>query len=146
MDCTNVLKYLNQFEHDKRPTLTHVAVKALAEMIKASKNQLCGKLVFDKFIPFDSIAVSVLIDIGGGEDLAAITIDKVDEMKISDIADYIKNKGKVIKKNSGDLEHKNRMKSAILMPPFLLRILLSISEFINYNLGISIKPLSIKRH
>jgi hypothetical protein len=38
MDCTNVLKYLETFEKDKRPTVTHICVKTLAEMIKASKD------------------------------------------------------------------------------------------------------------
>jgi len=78
----------------------------MAELLNKSRTTLNGKIVFDKFVPFDTVAVTTLVDIGGGEDLAAVTIDKCDELTIKDLCDYIKSRGKKIKDNKGDAEHK----------------------------------------
>lgn len=52
-----------------------------------------GKIVFDRYVPFDRVAVSVLVDINGGKDLAAVTVENVDKMSIKDLQSYIKSKG-----------------------------------------------------
>ena len=41
--------------------------------------------------------------------------------------------------------HKNRIKSAQLHPAFMIRILLEVSAFLTYYLGLNIKALSLKK-
>lgn len=50
--------------------------------------------------------VTCLVDINNGEDLAAVTLEKVNEKKITEIRDFINAKGTRIKKNKGDADHK----------------------------------------
>lgn len=102
MDCTKVLAYLDTFKKEDRPTMTHLAIKAMALILDVSRDNLNGKIIFDKFVPFDTVAVTCLVEIGGGEDLAAVTIDNVDKMTMVDIRNYIRGKATNIKKNNGD--------------------------------------------
>jgi len=102
LDCTKVLAYLDKIPKEDRPTITHVAIKAMALILNDLRGNLNGKIIFDKFVPYDTIAVTCLVDIGGGEDLAAVTIDHVDKMTIVDIRNYLRDKAINIKKNNGD--------------------------------------------
>ena len=102
MDCTKLLEYLDTFKKEDRPTMTHVAIKAMALILDVSRENLNGKIIFDKFVPFDTVAVTCLVEIGGGEDLAALTIENADKMTMVDIKNYIKGKATNIKKNNGD--------------------------------------------
>ena len=43
------------------------------------KDSINGKITFGKFIPFNSVDVSCLVDVKGGKDLAAILIEEVDK-------------------------------------------------------------------
>lgn len=86
--------------------MTHISLKAMGEILNTARTTINGKIVFDKFVPFKTVDVTCLVDINNGEDLAAVTIEKIDEMKISQIRDFIKSKGTRIKKNKGDDDHK----------------------------------------
>lgn len=59
---------------DSHVTLTHVVIKAVAECINVSKKKICGKIVFGKFIEFPTIDISCLVNIGEGDDLAALLV------------------------------------------------------------------------
>ena len=59
-------------------------------------------------------------------------------MKIIDIKDYIKDKATKIKKENGDKDHKDRIKMVKLIPPFVVRIMLAVSNFLAYNFGLNI--------
>lgn len=67
-------------------------------------------------------------------------------MKIIDIKDYIKDKAVKIKKNDGDKDHKDRVKMVKLIPPFVVRIMLGVSNFLAYNFGLDIKALGLKKN
>jgi hypothetical protein len=69
----------------------------------------------------------MLVDINEGEDLATVTIDNVDKLKIADICEKARSRAVTIKKNKGDQEHKQRIGTAKLLPPFLIRLLIRIS-------------------
>ena len=53
-------------------------------------------------MPFKKVSITCLVDIGGGKDLAAVTIEDVDKMNVTEIKDYLKNRASKIKKNDGD--------------------------------------------
>jgi len=75
-----------------------------------------------------------------------LTIRKCDEMNILDIAEFINSKAVVVKKNSGDEEHKKRTGSAQFFPPFILTIMLQFTKFISYYFGINTPSLGLKRN
>jgi hypothetical protein len=82
IDCTKAIAYCETFEKSDRPTVTHVVVKACAELLNHSRDTLNGKIIFDKYVPFERVAVTVLIDINNGQDLAAMTIENTEKMSI----------------------------------------------------------------
>ena len=86
-----------------------------------------------------------MIDIGGGKDLALVTINDISNMSVQDIASFIRGKGKSIKEGKGDAEHKKRTGPAKLLPAFIVSILIQISTFLTSNLGISLKALGLKK-
>jgi len=56
-----------------------------------------GKIVFGRFVPYDTVDVSCLIELENGEDLASVLVEEVDKKSFEDIADYIANRAKKVK-------------------------------------------------
>ncbi|KRX06358.1 hypothetical protein PPERSA_04971 [Pseudocohnilembus persalinus] len=142
-DVTNLLKYQSTFKNEEKPSVTHVVSKALAMSLNSSRDTLNGKIVFDKFVPFENVSVTVLVDVKG-MDLAAITIKDMDKLTIQDINQYIRNKGKKAKENK-DEDHKKRTGPLKLLPPFIIRVLLKVTTWISFNLGLNLPPFGIKK-
>lgn len=67
-------------------------------------------------------------------------------MSVEDIASFIKEKAKGMKKNEGGQEHKKKNNITKLLPAFLVPILVEVTTFFSNKLGISIKPLALEKH
>jgi len=106
MDVTNVLNYLKKYPEGKRPTLTHFVIKCMGVILQEAPD-INGRIVFGKFVPYDKINVSCLVDVNQGEDLASVLLEDVDKLSISDIVDYIRVKATKIK-NKKDDEHEKK--------------------------------------
>lgn len=78
--------------------------------------------------------------------MAIVLVEDVENKGVYDIAEFIKQKGSNIKEKKGDKDHKNRTGVAKFLPAFLVSILIKVSNFLFHFLGISIKPLSIKKN
>lgn len=87
-----------------------------------------------------------MVDIDGGKDLAIVLVEDVENKGVYDIAEFIKEKGSHIKEKKGDKDHKSRTGIAKYLPAFLVSIIIKISNFFFHFLGMSIKPLSIKKN
>ena len=87
-----------------------------------------------------------MVDIEGGKDLAIVLVEDVESKGVYDIADFIRQNGKNIKEKKGDKEHKQRTGITKYLPAFLVTILIKVSNFLFHYLGVSIKPLAIKRN
>lgn len=51
-------------------------------------------------------------------------------MSLNDIRDYLRDKAKKIKSDKGDYEHKKRTNSAKFIPPFAIKAMLKISNWL----------------
>jgi len=90
---TNAEKYIAEVkEKGYKITMTTIVIKAVAEMLKGAPDAN-GRITFGKFVPYDKVSVSCLVDIDGGKDLAAMTVIDADKMSIEEIADFLKAKG-----------------------------------------------------
>jgi len=67
VDCTKVNELLKNYKGTGHPTLTHFGIKAMAQVLNASRASLNCKIVFGKFVPFDTVDVTCLVDIDGGK-------------------------------------------------------------------------------
>ncbi|CAK66235.1 unnamed protein product (macronuclear) [Paramecium tetraurelia] len=145
IDLTNTMKYLQSKQaKDSRVTLTHICIRAVAECISATRKKICGKIVFGKFVEFPTIDVSCLVNIGEGDDLAALLVQNADKKTFEDIAEYINGKAKMTKQGK-DEEHQQRSGMLRFFPPFVIALLIQITSFLTYNLGITIKALGLKK-
>lgn len=85
-DCRKILAYLEQkYEKNDRPTMTHVGVRLIAELLAEKASSLNGKIVFDKFVPFDTVRVNLLVDIAEGKDLASVSIENANKKSLKQI-------------------------------------------------------------
>ena len=70
--------------------MTHIAIKTMAMILDAGRDTLNGKIIFDKYVPYETVAVTCLVEIGEGNDLAAITIDNCDKMTTVEIRNFLR--------------------------------------------------------
>ena len=144
----HALKFLEQEFPDKknRPSLTHLAIKALGETARVCPD-INGKIAFGRFVPYPTIDISCLVDVGGGNDLAMTLIEGVDKMSLEDIGDYIKQKtSKIRGTEGGDETHKKRTGPAKWMPVFLISIVTKLMAFMTSTLGIDLGVLGMKKN
>jgi pyruvate dehydrogenase E2 component (dihydrolipoamide acetyltransferase) len=71
-----LLKYLDTLPLENRPTITHYVIKACGEVLKENPD-LNGKLIFGKFLPYETCDVSCLVNIDGGNDVGQMLIKDV---------------------------------------------------------------------
>lgn len=67
VNCAKANELIQKHKGATHVTLTHFAIKAVAQGLNASRTFLNGKIVFGKYIPFDSVDVTCLVDIDGGK-------------------------------------------------------------------------------
>lgn len=146
-ECTKILEYLDKkYEKLDKPTMTHIGVRLLAELLADKASPLNGKIVFDKFVPFSDVRINILVDIKEGKDLAGITVENANRKSFKQIQEDIKKVVQNIKKNDGDTAHKSRNSLFKLVPPFIIRIINKIGYSIAFNFSMSIKPMNVKKH
>lgn len=79
-------------------TLTHICIKSVAVILDVGRKHMNGKIAFGKFIPFDTVDVSCLVNVGNGDDLASVLVTDADKKSFEEIARFINAKGQVAKK------------------------------------------------
>ncbi|EGR28706.1 hypothetical protein IMG5_170060 [Ichthyophthirius multifiliis] len=147
IDCTKVLDFLSNYKPDEvKPTLTHFGIKAVSNILDQSRLIINGKLMFGKFVPFETVDVTCLIDIDNGNDLGAITIRKCDELSVLELAKYVKQKSEKIKKSKGDNIHKKRNNSLQYFPPFIVSVILQLTKWFSYYFGLNLPFLGINKN
>jgi pyruvate dehydrogenase E2 component (dihydrolipoamide acetyltransferase) len=71
-----LLTFLSTIPHERRPTITHYVVKACGEVLKENP-ELNGKLIFGKFLPYETCDVSCLVNIDDGNDVGMMLVKDV---------------------------------------------------------------------
>jgi len=71
-----VLNLIDSLPKEGRPTLTHFVIKAIGKLLHECPD-INGKLVFGKFVQYETQDVCCLVDIDGGKDLAIVLVEDV---------------------------------------------------------------------
>jgi pyruvate dehydrogenase E2 component (dihydrolipoamide acetyltransferase) len=79
-----LLNFLEKIPKDVRPTITHFVVKACGEILKQSP-ELNGKLIFGKFVPYESCDVCCLVNIDDGNDVGMMLVKDVPNKNVFQI-------------------------------------------------------------
>ncbi len=144
IDASESLRYI---EHVKATTgekisITHLVGKAVGSAL-AKAPTLNGKILFGRFVPFDSVDVTYLIAADG--DLAKTKIDGIDHKSVVEIATELRERARKVRSGE-DQDFKKSMKAVKAMPGFILRPMLRFTGWLASALGLSIKALGVERH
>lgn len=101
-----------------------------------------GKIKCGNFHKAKEVGVTLLVNVDGGKDLAAITVFDLHKKSMLEFAEYLN--AKVSKqKKSEDTEHKKATATSKIVPTTLLAPLLVICGWLSFCIGISIKALGL---
>lgn len=139
-----LLDFLSTIPRENRPTITHYVVKACGEVLKENP-ELNGKLIFGKFLPYETCDISCLVNIDDGNDVGMMLVKDVPSKSIMEIAEEIRSRGQSIRPKDGDDNHKKRMGLLKILPSFLISIIYKLSIFLTSHFNVDIPMLGLTR-
>ena len=137
------IKEYNAQHPDDRITLTVIALKSLGYAM-ASAGKSWGKLSFGNFIPSQSVDVTVLVNVEGDNVINAL-VKNCDKAGIESINAQFKPSIKKIKRKE-DKDINFQFKLVKMLPTFIVKIFLTISSFVVYELGLPFNILKMKKN
>lgn len=144
LDVTEAQKYLAQVREatGEKVTITHLVGKAVGNALGAAPT-LNGKILFGKFVPFDTVDVTFLVAAEG--DLGKVKLERVDEKHVTEIASELR--AHAIKLREGKDSDFEKSKGAIkALPMFLLKPMIKLTGWLSGALGVNIKALGVEKH
>jgi pyruvate dehydrogenase E2 component (dihydrolipoamide acetyltransferase) len=144
LDVTRAQQYIDAVREKtgEKITITHLVGKAAGNALSQAPT-LNGKILFGRFVPFDSVDVTFLVAANG--DLGKSKITDVDQKDVVTIASELRSHAGRIRDGEDDAFEKS--KGAIkLMPMFILRPMLKFTGWLSGALGVNIPALGVERH
>lgn len=144
VDATKALAYLEEVRRKtgEKVTITHLVGKAVAEALRQAPT-LNGRIVWGKYVPFDTVDIAFLVALEGGNDLAKAKVSSADQKSIADIAREL---GAVSGRlrSGGDRDFEKSKGAIKAMPMWLLKRMVWLTGFLASSLGMSIKALGVE--
>ncbi len=146
LDVEPAMEYIAKVSEKSgtKVSFTHFVGKACAETIRRHPDLNCilrwGTL-------YRRSDVDIFFQVASdtkGEDLSGMTVRKIDQKNICEIAQDMQKKVKRIR-DTGDVDYKDMKKTMRLIPAWLSHYLLNLSSFIMYTLNIWAKPLGVPK-
>ena len=136
LDASAALAYLEQVRTDtgERVTITHLVGKAVASAM-AAEPSLNGRIVLGRYVPHDTVDVAFLVAFDEGEDLAKVKLERVDELRVDEIARGLREAAGRVRAGQDDAFERSRSLIRIL-PPSLLRPVVWFSGWLTGALGV----------
>ncbi|MBA2663090.1 MAG: 2-oxo acid dehydrogenase subunit E2 [Bradymonadaceae bacterium] len=144
VDMTEAQRYIEHVRETtgEKVTITHLVGRAAAEGL-AHAPTLNGRIVFDRFIPFETVDVAFLVALEGGSDLGKVKVERVNEKSVAELAVELGAHGRKLR--DGKDEAFEKSKGALkLMPRWLLRRFLWLVGFLSSGLGLNLKGLGLE--
>jgi len=144
-DVTKVNEYIQDCREKLglKVTLLHFVVRAVASTLKDLPD-VNGRIVFGKYIPYDKVNVSCLVDIDGGKDLAVATVEDADKKTIEEIAEYVAERAQKIKSHQDEV-HKQQTSLFKLLPSFAIAFATEFLQIVGVDIGLNVPALNIKK-
>lgn len=143
VDATKALAYLEEIRQKtgEKVTITHLVGKAVAEAL-AKAPTLNGRIVWGKYVPFDTVDVTFLVALEGGNDLAKAKVGTADRKSLVEIARELGSlSGRL--RSGGDREFEKSKGAIKAMPMWLLKRVVSLTGFLASGLGLSLPALGV---
>ncbi len=119
----------------EKVTIGHIIGKAVAMALKKASG-LNGRIVFGKYVPFETVDIAFLVALEDGRDLAKKKIERADEKSIVEIAAILKEGASKLRDGKDDAFEKSKG-LVRLLPTALLGPVLWFTGFLTSSLGIA---------
>jgi hypothetical protein len=145
LDVTEVQKYIEQMREatGEKITVTHLVGKAAAAALREEPS-LNGRILFRRFLPFETVDIAFLVTLDEGSDLAKVKIENVDQKSTGELAAELREyAGRLRKgKDEGFEKSKGLLK---WMPRFLLPGFLGLVGWLSSALGLNLSAVGLER-
>jgi len=145
IDCGAAQQYLEALRESsgEKVTITHLVIKAVGEALKQVPD-LNGRILFGRFVPFETVDIACLVSLEGGKDLAKVKICDVDRKSVADIAAELRERAARLAAGKDDDFEKS--KGALrALPTWLLRPMIRWVGWLASALGANIPAFGIER-
>jgi pyruvate dehydrogenase E2 component (dihydrolipoamide acetyltransferase) len=145
LDCTEARKYLAHVRETtgQKVTITHLVGKALADSLAATPT-LNGRILFRRFFPYPSVAVSFLVALEDGKNLFKIKVDDIDKKSVAEIAQELRERAERLHSKE-DKQLSQTMQLLKLVPRFMLPGVIWLNGYLGGALGLDSKLLGIEK-
>lgn len=144
LDTSKALSYITyrRIQSGKKITLTHFIGRAIAEAISKTP-AVNGYIKWGRFYPHDSVAISFLIALDGGSDLANTKISDAHTKDLTQVASELQEAAQ--KSRSGqDESFKKSQNSLRWMPTWIIRPMIWLTGWLTSSLGVSIPTFGLE--
>lgn len=139
-EALDYLAWLREARGEK-VTLTHLVGKAIG-MALASAPMVNGRIVLGRYVPFETTAVSFLVALEDGKNLAKAKVDFIDQKSVDTIARELRES--VTKLRDGkDEDFKKAMGPIKLLPTWIIRPVIYWTGLMASAFGWSIPALGV---
>jgi hypothetical protein len=145
VDATSALAYIEQVREEtgQKVTMTHVVGKAVAQAL-AAEPTLNGYIRLGRYVPHDDVALTFLVSMEDGSDLARAKVDQAHLKPVTAIADELRAQAERLRR--GQDEDWERSKGLIqALPTWVLRPLLRFTGWLTSSLGFEARALGLER-
>jgi pyruvate dehydrogenase E2 component (dihydrolipoamide acetyltransferase) len=145
LDVTEAQRYIEHVRQTtgEKITVTHLVGKAAAMALKEEPS-LNGRILFRRFVPFETVDLSFLVTVEDGADLAKAKVERADEKSVADIAGELREQaGKLRRGNDEQFEKsKGPLK---LMPRWMLPRFLWLVGWLTSALGLDLSNFGLDK-
>jgi pyruvate dehydrogenase E2 component (dihydrolipoamide acetyltransferase) len=145
LDAGPALAYLEHLRATtgEKVTLTHLVGRAVAEALGRAPG-LNGRIVFGRYVPFDTVDIAFLVSLDEGEDLAKAKVERANEKTVVQIAAELRERaGRLRSGKDADFEKSKGLLR--VLPSWILRYVVHAVGFLTGALGIDARGLGLTR-
>jgi len=144
VDATQALAYVEYLRArtGEHITITHLVGKAIA-LALAKTPTLNGRVVFGRFVPFETVDVAFLVALEDGQDLAKAKVENVDKKSVAEIAAEVQ-KGSQRLRQGADSSFEKSKGVIRAMPTWALRPVVWMTGLLAGGLGLKLPALGVE--
>ncbi len=145
LDVTEAQRYIEHLRETtgEKVTVTHLVGKAAASALEQEPS-LNGRILFRRFIPFDTVDIAFLVTLDGGADLAKVKIERLNEKPTSDVAAELRQYAAQLRK--GKDEQFEKSKGPLQwMPRWILPRFLGLVGWLTSAAGVDLSKMGLER-
>lgn len=144
VDATAALAYVEEArERTGAPiTLTSVVGRALAAAM-AAEPSLNGTIRFGRFVPHDDVAITFLVSMEDGSDLAKVKVDRAHRRSVAEVAEAVAAGARRLR-DGADQDWERSKQLVRWLPPFLLRPVVWLVGWLTGALGVEAREAGLE--